>query len=269
MNTKTVSGKILADRLRAELAEEVRAMARKPGLGVVLVGDDPASHLYVGLKERACKAAGIRFEKRLLPADASQRELMDAIAGFNDREDVDAILVQLPLPPGFDVGAALGAVRPDKDADGFHERTEAEPVLVEAVRTLIDASGALPPGKAVVVANSDVFADPVVLLLRAHGWNAQSVIDLAVADRLTQNADLIVIAIGRPGWLTKDKVKPGATVIDIGTTRVGDKVKGDADFEGLLGHVAAITPVPGGVGPLTVAFLLKNAVELAKRHRSS
>lgn len=267
METRILYGKSEAKRVRAEVTEEIRRTGVVPGLGVILVGDDPASHLYVGLKEKACAEAGIRFEKKLFSNDASTHEVLEAVKEMNGRDDIDAILVQLPLPESIDTQAVIDAIRPDKDVDGFRPDAIVTPVIVSAVRVLAEMADATPVGKrAAVIANSDVFAKPLVDMAAKLGYDAVSATDLAVAERLTGDADLVIIAVGRPGWLTRDKVRAGAAVIDIGTTRVGNSVLGDADAEGLIGHAAAITPVPGGVGPLTVAYLLKKTLELAKKN---
>ncbi len=268
METRILNGRALAERLRAEVAEEIRTKKLGPGLGVVLVGDDPASHLYVGLKEKACREAGIRFEKRLFAADAAMKDVLDQIAEFNRRGDIDAILVQLPMPPQFDEDAVIAAINPEKDVDGFHPKSAVEPGIVSAIVRLIRSAERPVVGRrAVVLANSKVFAVQVAEGLRELGLSAEIAIDQPAAARLSRDADVVVIAFGRPGWLTKEKVKPGAVVIDVGTTRVGEKTIGDADFAGLQGTAGAITPVPGGIGPMTVAMLLKNTLELAERHK--
>ena len=257
MTTKTIDGRALARRIRDKVAEQIKKDHIDAGLAAVLVGDDPASHLYVGLKEKACREAGIRFEKHLLPASALEREVLALIKDLDRRADIDAILVQLPLPKGLDEDRAIAAIDPMKDVDGFHPDSRLEPGIVEAIRLLVKESGAPTEGRrAVALANSGIFARKVVEGLRPLG--------LAPTEELSE-ADVVVIAYGKPGWLTADKIKEGAVVIDVGTTRVGGMTVGDADFAGLQGRAAAVTPVPGGVGPMTVAMLLKRTAELAAR----
>ena len=276
METTILDGRALARRIRDEVAAAVRKDNLDPGLAVVLVGDDPASRLYVGLKEKACAEAGIRFEKHLFPQDAREADIVALIRSLNGRADVDAILIQLPLPRGLDEDAVIAAMAPEKDVDGFHpanlgrflEDGAVPPGLAEVVGMLAEASGRpLAGASAAVVANSDVFAAPLRKMLEIRGARVSTATDLAVADRLTREADFVVIAVGRPKWLTADKIKPGAVVIDVGTNRLDDGTVGDADSVNLAGIASAVTPVPGGVGPLTVAILLKNAVRLAKKRK--
>lgn len=277
MRTRLIDGRAEAARIRAAVAAEISETGIRPGLGVILVGDDPASHLYVKLKEKACSQAGIRFEKHLFPADTSEHRVIEAVEALNLRDDIDAVLVQLPLPPHMNEDAVVAAVDPEKDVDGFHPanvrafldgEAAAAPGLASVLSALADMSGEDLSGKrAAIVANSDVFARPVKKVFENRGMRVDVVTDLAVADRRTREADLVVIAVGRPGWLTPDKIKPGAVVIDVGTTRVGDAVVGDADFGALQGAAGAVTPVPGGVGPMTVAMLLKNVLKLARKKR--
>jgi methylenetetrahydrofolate dehydrogenase (NADP+)/methenyltetrahydrofolate cyclohydrolase len=277
METTILDGRAIARRIRDDVAAELRADNLNPGLAVVLAGDDPASHLYVGLKEKACAEAGIRFEKHLFAADASENEITSRLEDLNRRDDIDAILVQLPLPAHLDEDAVIRAMSPEKDADGFHpanlERflkgdVEAVPGLAEVVVTLAEAAGRpLSGAVTVIVANSAVFAAPIRKMLELRGATVEIASDLAIADRLTRAADLIVIAVGRPKWLTAAKTKPGAVIIDVGTNRVEGLTVGDADFEDLRGVAAAITPVPGGVGPVTVAMLLRSVLRLAKRRK--
>jgi len=270
METRLIYGKPIAERIRRALAEDIRRSGLNPGLGVVLAGDDPASHLYVGIKELAAGEIGIRFEKKLFPASAGTHEIIEAVEEFGRRGDIDGILVQLPLPRGIDEEAVLAAVPTAKDADGFRPDSPVPPVTVSAVRELVLASGIESAGRsALVIANSEIFAGPQRRMLEGLGFKSESITDLAVAGRLSRDSELIVIAIGRPGWLTREKINEGAVIIDVGTTRgPAGKVRGDADRDGLMGRAGAISAVPGGVGPLTVAYLLKNVAELAKKRRA-
>ena len=264
--TRVIDGRAIAARVREAVASRVAALGFRPGLGVVLVGDDPASHLYVALKEKACIEAGIYFERRDFPADAPQESVLEAVRAFNAREDIDGILVQLPLPPHMDADAAVSAIDPAKDVDGFHpenlmaylEGRGPTPGLIEAVSTLLDAGGAPSDGLSCVLAKSAVFSAPLETMLTRRG--------LPPTDDC-RDADVVVTALGKPGSLTAAEIKPGAVVIDVGTTRIEGKTVGDADAASLEGVAAALTPVPRGVGPMTVAMLLKKTLELAEARR--
>jgi len=264
--TDAIDGRALAARIREAVASRVAALGFRPGLGVILVGDDPASHLYVALKGKACLEAGIYFERRDFPSDAPQEAVLEAIQAFNAREDIDAILVQLPLPPQMDADAAVAAMDPAKDVDGFHpenlmaylEGHGAAPGLIEAIAALLDASGAPADGLSCVLAKSAVFSAPLETMLARRGLPPTED---------CRDADVVVTALGKPRSLTAEAVKPGAIVIDVGTTRVEGKTVGDADPASLEGVAAALTPVPGGVGPMTVAMLIKKTLELAEARR--
>lgn len=276
--TRLIDGRALAARVRAEAAAAATALPRPPGLAAVLVGDDPASHLYVRIKERACKEAGIAFETRLFPADANEGDVRAAIRELNAAPGIDAILVQLPLPAHLDEHVVIAELDPEKDVDGFHPATirafldgkEDAPVLARAILALIEASGAPKGGRAAVIGNSAVFVEPVAALLAREGFETETAVDPEAAEEIAKRADAVVIAVGRPGWLGPEHLKPGAAVIDVGTTRLADgTIVGDADAARLEGVASAITPVPGGVGPVTVAFLLQRTVELSARRQSA
>lgn len=256
--TKIIDGRAIAADVRKKAADEIKALGLNPGLAVILVGDDPASHLYVGLKEKACAEAGIRFEKHLYPADAEENAILASIQELNQRKDIDAILIQLPLPGHIDTDRIIAEMDPKKDVDGFHPETVLIPGLVTGILLLVQSVQPELAGKTLhVISNSRTFAKPIELLFAAKG---------AQVTNQAVEADILVVAVGKPGTLTKNMVKPGAVVIDVGTTRIGDKVVGDA--EDLHGVAGAVTPVPGGVGPITVAMLIRNTVELAKRRAS-
>lgn len=264
--TRTIDGRAPASRIRAQVKDTIAREGLRPGLGVVLVGQDPASHLYVALKEKACAEAGIFFERLDFPADATQEEVLAAVRRLNEDRTIDAILVQLPLPPHFDTDAIVTAIDPRKDVDGFHpENLRAYlqgagpmPGLVEAVSLLLDEAGAPTHGLACVHANSAVFSMPVETMLERRG--------LAPTEDCSA-AEIVVTALGKPRSLTSGDVKAGAIVIDVGTSRVEGKTLGDADAAGLDGVAAALTPVPGGVGPMTVALLIRRTLELARKAR--
>ncbi|HTM68724.1 MAG TPA: bifunctional 5,10-methylenetetrahydrofolate dehydrogenase/5,10-methenyltetrahydrofolate cyclohydrolase [Candidatus Binatia bacterium] len=275
MKAKLIDGKKIAREITERAKRECADLGFKPGLGVVLVGDDPASHLYVSLKEKACREVGIAFERVFLAPDAPIALVLRAIENFNRRTEIDAILVQLPLPPHLDAGTVVAAMDPEKDVDGFHPDNVARlrngaptivPGLAAGILALAKASGEPLAGKrALVVANSPEFYAPLEVTLRSAGLEPSYAKPDDAGGR-TREADLVIVAVGIPGWLTGVMVKPGAIVIDVGTNKVDGKTVGDADASVLevAGHV---TPVPGGVGPVTVAMLVKNAVALAKRRR--
>ncbi|MDE2874456.1 MAG: bifunctional methylenetetrahydrofolate dehydrogenase/methenyltetrahydrofolate cyclohydrolase FolD [Gemmatimonadota bacterium] len=295
MSAKIISGKDIARTIRDELNEQVAELARSglvPGLATVLAGDDPASRLYVGMKNRAAAEAGIHSRQVTLSGSATEDELLGLIAELNADPAIHGILVQLPLPRRIDESKVLLAIDPDKDVDGFHpvnvgrlatgDTDVLAPCTPRGVIEMLVRSGVDPSGKhVVVVGRSNIVGKPMALLLlrRAPGGNATvSVAHSRTADlgALTRTADVLIVAVGRPNTVTREMVKPGVTVIDVGTNRVDDptrdrgyRVVGDVDFEGVSEVAGAITPVPGGVGPMTIAMLLANTVEAAIRLRAA
>ncbi|RME53731.1 MAG: bifunctional methylenetetrahydrofolate dehydrogenase/methenyltetrahydrofolate cyclohydrolase FolD [Deltaproteobacteria bacterium] len=276
-----IDGKRIAREIRAGIARraaEVRErLGRPPGLGVLLVGDDPASQTYVRMKEKACEKAGIHSVEHRLAHDTSQAALLERVKGFNEDRGIDGILVQLPLPPQIETQAVLDAIDPDKDVDGFHAENLGRLVLgaprfvpctPKGVMHLIGTVRPTIAGlHAVVVGRSNIVGKPLAfLLLSAHATVTichSRTKDLAA---VTRRADILVAAVGREGLITREMVKPGAIVIDVGINRRPDgTLTGDVDFEGVKGVAGAITPVPGGVGPMTIAMLLENTVISAER----
>ena len=271
----------MAQEIREETRRLVAALARMPRLAVILVGDDPASRLYVSLKEKSAEESGIAFEKTLFPADVLAEKLLKAIELLNRRDDVDAILVQIPLPAQLDEETVIAAIDPAKDADGFHPanldalrsgETDRLPGITEGILRLADASGrALRGAHALILANSDVFAFPLAHALLGRGMQVEILLpplDPDAIAAIAMKSSLIVSAVGAPGTVHAGMVADGAVVIDVGTTRLpGGKVAGDvaaADFEA---RDVSLTPVPGGVGPVTVAMLLRRVAEIAKRRQ--
>ena len=274
-----ISGKELSARLKAEMAEQVSTFparyGRVPHLAVVLVGDNPASVSYVTGKAKASAEVGIRNTTIRRPADISEAELLDLIAGLNADAEVDGILVQLPLPKHLDEAAALAVIAPEKDVDGFHllnagRMMSGQPGVVACTpkgamemirRTGIDLDGK----EAVVVGRSNIVGKPMAMLLLQANCTVtichSHTVNLA---QHTRNADILVAAVGKPGFITKRMVKPGAVVIDVGINRVNGKVVGDVmpDVADVAGY---ITPVPGGVGKMTIVELLENTVEAAEK----
>lgn len=273
-----IDGKALAASIREEVANDVNTFGRTPRLNVMLVGGDPASHLYVSLKKKAGEEAGIRVDVHGFDANASEEELLTTIDTWNADPDVNAILIQLPLPFGFDETKIVSRMDPAKDADGFHPQTvealmRGEPTIVSPVhegvlRLIAQTDTKMTGAQAVILANSKVFADPLARLLSTAGAsvNVMAPDDLD-RDRLKE-VDIVVTAIGRAGFVHASMVKDGAVIIDVGTNKTDDgKTVGDAEFESFRKTDCRITPVPGGVGPMTIALLLRNVVKLAAKKR--
>lgn len=275
-----LDGKAVAARIRADLATEIaaRGHSRPPGLAVILVGDNPASQVYVRNKIRACGEVGIKSFQFALPPDASGADLLALIADLNQRQDVDGILLQLPLPPGLDCYQPLLAIDPVKDVDGFHPLNMGALVLglpclppctPAGVLELLRHYGiSLAGKKAVIVGRSDIVGKPLAMLLARKDINATVTLCHSGTKDLKAEclrADCLFLAMGRPDFVTGDMVRPGCVVVDIGISRTPDGLRGDADFASVSGKAAAITPVPGGVGPMTIAMLLRNAVSAWQR----
>lgn len=276
-----LDGKGLAQKLQQQLADKIQQLRpltdRPPGLAVLMVGDHPASAAYVRNKESACEKIGIASFGHHFPADVSQAEVMDTILQLNQNPNVDGILVQLPLPPYLDANALLYAIAPDKDADGLHPMNLGSLVRSETGLRSCTPAGCMEilkaynipvQGKtAVVIGRSILVGKPIALML----LEANATVAIAhsktqnLAD-LTRTADILIAAIGRPNFVTADMVKPGATVIDVGINRQETpngkaKLVGDVDFEAVKAIAGSLTPVPGGVGPMTVTMLLANTVQ--------
>jgi methylenetetrahydrofolate dehydrogenase (NADP+)/methenyltetrahydrofolate cyclohydrolase len=290
MSAKIIDGKQIAADIREELKAEVAALKEQgviPGLGVILVGDDPASNSYVSAKEKACKDIGIYSDDNRLPADTTQEALLALVERMNQDPKINGILVQLPLPKHINESAVLVAIDPDKDVDGFHPMNVGKMMIGEAAflpctphgvvqmlkRSGVETSGA----HVVVVGRSNIVGKPVanMLLQKKEGANATVTLCHTRTKDLgfhTRQADIIIAASGWPKTITADMVKDGAVVIDVGVNRVEDssrergyRLVGDVDFDAVKEKAAMITPVPGGVGPMTITMLLYNTVESAKR----
>ena len=278
MGARLIDGKALAQQVRDRLAVESAAVLAKtgvkPGLATILVGDDPASHQYVKSKQKACEAAGIYIDDHKLPTSTTQAELLSLIQKMNADPKIHGILVQLPLPKHIESRVVLEAVSPDKDADGFHpynfgRLVEGNPVFEactpKGVIKMIESIGVGIEGKrAVVLGRSNIVGKPLALMLLQR--NATVTIchsktkDLPAVCR---EADLLLVAIGKAKFVTADMVKEGAVVIDVATTRLDGKLVGDCDFEDIIQKASFASPVPGGVGPMTIAMLLKNTITAA------
>ncbi len=275
-----LSGKLIADRILVDLKEHIAGSGVRPGLAAILVGDYIESHKYIGLKEERAKEIGIYFEKHLFPATVTTGELLKTIEELNQRADIHGILVQLPLPGNLPADTIIRALDPKKDVDGFHEETlkrflggdqEACPVFPMAIVELIRATGFSFQGEqGVAVVNSELLGEIIREALTLEGLVSEYVLSSQgkeVIAKKTRNARVIVTACGVPDLITADMLSPGAIVIDGGNVHVDGKVRGDVDREGALVKEAWLSPVPGGVGPLTIAFLLKKTAEFSFQGR--
>lgn len=278
--TKLMDGKAVAQEVHEQIKRDVERLERKgitPGLAVVIVGDNPASRTYVNNKKKACEKVGIYSEEYALPADTTQEELLQLVEKLNHKSDIDGILVQLPLPQGLDEKAVIAAINPAKDVDAFHAENVGHiligdfrflPCTPAGVMELLRHENISVDGKhCVVIGRSNIVGKPMAMLLLHE--NAT----VTICHSRTQNlkeicrqADVLVAAVGKAGFVTADMVKDGAVVIDVGMNRDADgKLCGDVAFEEVEPKASYLTPVPGGVGPMTIAMLLKNTITAAKQ----
>ena len=296
MGAQIISGSDIADEIRAEIKESVKRLKEgsdvTPGLATVLVGENPASQMYVGMKNKAAADLGINSRQITLAVDTSEDELLGVVAGLNADPGIHGILVQLPLPDHIDEGKVLEAIHPSKDVDGFHPINVGRlatdsgdffaPCTPAGVIEMLTRSGHDPSGKnVVVVGRSNIVGRPLAALLlrKAVGGNATvTVCHSRTADlgSVTRSAEILIVAMGRPEMITAEMVAPGAVVIDVGTNRVDDpsrdkgyRVCGDVLFDDVIKVAGAISPVPGGVGPMTITMLLANTVKAASLRAAS
>ena len=280
MTARLIDGKALSDKIKAEVGQRVQVLKQRgvtPGLAVVLVGDDPASHVYVRNKAAACEKAGLYSQVIRLPADIPEEQLLDVVRGLNDDPDVHGILVQLPLPAHMNAGKVIETIAAEKDVDGFHVSNAGllmtgqplfRPCTPYGVMKMLESENvSLWGAEAVVVGASNIVGKPMAMLMLAAGATVtlcnSKTRDLGAQ---TRRADVLVVATGKPGMITGNMIKPGATVIDVGINRnESGKLVGDVEFESASKVAGAITPVPGGVGPMTIAMLLVNTLEAAER----
>ena len=279
MTARILDGKKLAAEIKADVKERTALLKQRgvtPGLAVVLVGEDPASKVYVGQKEKGCLEAGFASFLHRLPESTSQGELLALIERLNSDRTVHGILVQLPLPRQIDPDTVLAAIRPEKDVDGFHPVNmgrlvaglpASEPCTPKGIMRLLKSTGLTLSGKeAVVIGRSNIVGKPVALMLLAESATVtichSRTEDLAAHVR---RADILVAAVGKPRFVTGDMVKEGAVVVDVGINRLEEGLVGDVDYEPAAERASWITPVPGGVGPMTIAMLLENTLEQAER----
>ena len=275
-----LDGKALAAKIKAQVKEEAAGMARTPGLAVIIVGNNPASRVYVNSKRKDCEECGFLSEEFALPEETTEAELIALIQELNGRDDIDGILCQLPLPNGINEEAVLMAIDPKKDVDGFHPMNAGAlfvgkdgflPCTPYGVMEILDEYGIDPKDKScVVIGRSNIVGKPMsIMLLQRHGT-------VTICHSRTQNlaeicrgADILVAAVGKNHTVTKDMVKPGAVVIDVAMNRNDEgKLCGDVDYEDVKEIASAITPVPGSVGPMTRAMLMKNTLLAAKKHQA-
>jgi len=288
MSAKIIDGKAVAEALREEVKKSVRARAEKglpaPGLATVIIGNNPASKVYVRMKHKACQEAGIISVGHKLPTDATQADVEALVRELDQDSSIHGILVQLPLPAGLDEERVLSTINLTKDVDGFHPinigrlaQKGREPLFIPAtpsgIMVLLEHSGTkLEGANAVVLGRSNIVGMPISLLLtKANATVTICHSHTADIPRLTREADILIAAIGKPGYVRGDWIKPGATVIDVGVNRVEDatqkrgyRLVGDVAFDEAVDVAGAITPVPGGVGPMTIAMLLRSTLHAAR-----
>ena len=290
MTAKLILGKEVSEEIYGELRQRIEALKARgvtPGLAVVLVGDDPASQVYVRKKGEMCEQLGMRSETIIMPAETTQEELLAKVAELNSDPGIHGHLVQLPLPGHIDEEAVIDAIDPSKDVDCFHPSNVGRmligdpdflPATPAGVQQMLVRSGVDTAGKhVVVVGRSNIVGKPMAAMMMQKGPGADSTVTVVhsrtegLAD-ITRSADILIVAIGRPRFITADMVREGAVVIDVGTNRVedpthpkGSRLVGDVDFEAVREKASYITPVPGGVGPMTICMLMANAVRAAER----
>lgn len=275
-----IDGKALARQVRDKVKTEIQTLDTRPGLAVILVGADPASHVYVGLKEKACVEAGIHFEKYLYFHTEPQDKIIDRIHTLNKRQDIHGILVQLPLPEHMDEDAIISAINPKKDVDGFHRENikklmAGNPYVIPPVHsgiiTLIESTDVgFSDKKCAIIANSRTFGQPLKKLIEDKGAQTDLILPpFDQLDAILNVYDMVVVAVGKPGFIKGEWLKNGAVVIDAGTSQLEEGgIVGDVDLESCKQKNGWITPVPGGVGPMTIAMLLENLVRLAKNYQT-
>ena len=288
MDAQIISGKEISEQIREELRKKVAYLKDRgitPGLGVVLVGEDPASKIYVNNKITACEDLGLKSKAVILPAEVTEDELLKKVDELNADPEIHAFLVQLPLPKHIDENKVIYRIDPHKDADAFHpfnvgRMLIGDPIFMPAtphgIQEMLVRSGNDPAGKhVVIIGRSNIVGKPVAAILMQKGKGANATVTVCHSrtsnlQEIVKTGDIVVAAIGSPRFITKDMIKEGAVVIDVGTNRVEDatakkgyRLVGDVDFENVKEVASAITPVPGGVGPMTIVMLMKNAISAA------
>ena len=289
MACRIISGPEVSGEIYAELRERIEKLKSEgttPGLAVILVGDDPASQVYVRNKGRKCEELGMHSETIVLPKETTEEELLARIDALNKDPSIHGFLVQLPLPKHIDEDKVIEAIDPSKDVDGFHPVNVGRmligkpgflPATPAGVQQMLVRSGVETAGKhVVIVGRSNIVGKPMAALMVQRGFGADSTVTVVHSKTrdlpsITRQADILIVAIGKPRFVTADMVKEGAVVIDVGTNRIddptrpkGSRLVGDVDFDNVKDKVSAITPVPGGVGPMTICMLMANAVKAAE-----
>ena len=290
MPAELIDGRAIAKKIRADVAQRAKKLAQgglRPGLAVVMVGDNPASAVYTAAKSKAAEEAGFYSLNLRLPADTSEADLLSRVDALNSDPKIHGILVQMPLPKQIDPDTVIRRIDPKKDVDGFHpvnvgkmligERDGFIPCTPAGIQVLLKESGVKTPGKdCVIIGRSNIVGKPMAALMMQDNENANCTVTVCHRRTVdlkahTRAADILIVAAGRPRIVTADMVKPGAVVIDVGTNRVNDpstksgtRLQGDVDFESVSEIASKITPVPGGVGPMTIAMLMANTVRAAE-----
>jgi len=293
MTFKLISGAEVSSQIYEELTSRIDALKKKniiPGLAVILVGEDPASQIYVKMKGKKCEELGMHSVTVILEKDTSEKDLIAKVRELNSDRKIHGILVQLPLPKGMDESKVINTIDPGKDVDCFHPENVGrvligEPVFMPAtpagVQQMLIRSGIETSGKnVVVIGRSNIVGKPMAAMLMQKGPGGDATVTVAHSrtkdiGNVVKSADIVIAAIGKPRFITKDMIKDGAVVIDVGTNRIddpthpkGSRLVGDVDFENVKEKTAAITPVPGGVGPMTICMLMENTVKAAERSSS-
>lgn len=280
--SRLIDGKVISNEVKERVRFEVEALAKKginTTLAVIIVGEDPASKIYVSNKKKACEALGIRSLEYALPADTTQEELLALIKTLNEEKSVNGILCQLPLPRHLDETEIINAISPEKDVDAFHPQNVGHimigdydfvPCTPAGIIEMLDHEGISAEGKkCVVIGRSNIVGKPMsMLLLHRNGTVTTCHSRTKELAEICRSADILVAAVGRAKFVTADMVKPGAVVIDVGMNREDGKLCGDVDFEAVKDIASAITPVPGGVGPMTIAMLMQNTLTAAKKQNN-
>lgn len=279
---KIIDGRKIAQKIRNNLKKKMADSPVKPGLGVILVGNDPASHLYVSLKEKASRDVGINFKKFIFPTNASAQQILKKIAALNKSRAIHGILIQLPLPPHLPTNRIIKSIIPSKDVDGFHPQNiqkilkgehVIEPVLTKAVWRLIQSALKAEnrkTGQCAIIGKSDIFTLPLQKILQKKGLKTDRLRPQDLRNNILKKYNVIIVAVGKPNFLNGQMLKNNSIIIDIGINQLKNgKIVGDVNFPSTLRLKGQITPVPGGVGPVTVAILLENIYLLAKRYADS
>lgn len=276
---KIIDGVEISDKIKLEIRREIIEHDLIPGLAIILVGDDNASQLYVSKKEKACTEVGIVFNKYLFKEKDDEQDIIDTIHFLNQDDEIDAIIVQLPLPKKFNTQKIIDTINPRKDVDGFHpenvkkflqDKAYIEPVMSQTVReALLYTKESLKDKKAIILGNSHEFIEPIEKMLEnLNIKSSHTHISDTNWQEKTKKADILITAVGIPFLIKKEMLKNDVIIIDIGINKIGNTTVGDVDYTNVFPKCSHITPVPGGIGPMTIAYLLKNTLELHKKNRA-